>query len=147
VCTRLDLPDPLCGQNQCYPPLLSYRYRDASNYKANGAVLLYGDATPDLHRRLRENLIDNEYFIPEKVGIPALRDKLYPYSGGRPIDDDHLLHEFVELRKATSQEVASMTPIGEVEEVVMRFETRAKESGGWWQGIAELLLDLGLPGV
>jgi len=40
-----------------------------------------------------------------------------------------------------------MTPIGEVEEVVMRFETRAKESGGWWQGVTELLLELGLPGV
>jgi len=93
-----------------------------------------------------QNLIDHEHFIPEKVGIPALREKLYG-GGAAASRDDHLLHEFVELREATPQEVASMTPIGEVEEVVMRFETRAKESGGRWQGIAELLLDLGLPGV
>jgi len=129
------------------PTLLAYRYRDAANYKAHGEALLTGEATPDLHRRLRENLIDHESFIPEKVGIPALREKLYGGGGAAASRDDYLLHEFVDLREATRPEVATMTPIGEVEEVVMRFETRAKESGGRWQGIAELLLDLGLPGV
>lgn len=124
--------------------LLTYRYRNAANYKANGEVLLSGEATPDLHRRLRESLIDGEQFIPEKVGIPALREKLYQYSGGRSNEDDHLLHEFIDMRAATRQEIASMTPVAEVEEFVMRFEARSKGEEGWWHGIAELLLDLGL---
>jgi hypothetical protein len=58
-----------CTETLTPHTLLTYLYRDAANYKAHGDVLLSGEATSDLHRRIRESLIDGEYFIPEKVGI------------------------------------------------------------------------------
>ena len=122
--------------------LLSYLYRDASNYKAHGAILLSGEATSDLHRRLRESLIDGEYFIPEKVGVPSVREKLYGYSEGHSTADDHLLHELIEMRPATRQEVESMTPVAEVEEFVMRFEGKKRDGTGWWAELGTGLLDL-----
>jgi hypothetical protein len=123
--------------------LLSYRYRDASNFKANGEVLLSGEPTPELLRRLQASLIDGEHFIPEKVGLPSLREQLYQYSGGSPTDDDHLLHEFVELRAPLPGEVASLPAIGDLEALVARFEANARR--GWWSGVAELIEELDLP--
>jgi len=122
--------------------LLLYRYRDAANYKADGAVLLSGEALSEHHRQLRESLIDGEYFIPEKVGIPALRDQLYGGSGAQATRHDHLLHELVEMRPATPREVASMTPVAEVDEFVMRFEGKRKDGSGWWLDIGEGLLGM-----
>jgi hypothetical protein len=115
--------------------LLSYRYRDAANYKAHGAVLLSGEATSDHHRRLRESLIDGEYFIPERVGILSLREQLYGDTGAGATRDDHLLHELVDLRPATRHEIASMTPVAGVEEFVMRFEGKKRDGMGWWDGV------------
>lgn len=124
------------------PTLFRYLYRDASNYKAHGAVVLSGVATPEHDRRLRATLIDGEYFIPEKVGLPSLRERLYEYSSGAPTADDHLLHEFVELRAATAEEVDAGTPAGQLDEMLERFEREARS--GWWGGLDELLERLAL---
>jgi len=123
--------------------LLSYRYRDASNYKAHGAVLLSGEPTPELRRRLQASLIDGEHFIPEKVGLPSLREQLYQHSDGDPADDDHLLHEFVDLREALPAEVASQPLTGDLTGLVARFEATARR--GWWTDTAELVDRLDLP--
>lgn len=122
--------------------LLAYRYRDAANYKANGAVLLSGEATAEHHRRLKASQIDGEYFIPEKVGLPSLRERLYQYSEGVPTSDDHLLHELVELRPATAEEVCAQAAAVPVEALVERFEAAAH--AGWWHGIERLVEELGL---
>lgn len=116
---------------------LSYLYRDASNYKANGAVIVSGKSTPEHGRRLRASLIDSEYFIPEKVGLPSLRERLYEYSSGSPTEDDHLLHELVELRAATAEEVETGPTAGQLDELLARFEREAR--AGWWDGLDELL--------
>lgn len=117
--------------------LLTYLYRDASNYKVHGAVIVSGETTPKHDRRLRTSLIDGEYFIPEKVGLPSLRERLYEYSSGSPTDDDHLLHEFVELRAATAEEVHAGPTAGQLEELLESFEREAR--AGWWVGLDELL--------
>ncbi len=117
--------------------LLTYLYRDTSNYKAHGAMIVSGKATPDHDHRLRASLIDGEYFIPEKVGMPSLRERLYEYSGGSPTEDDHLLHEFVELRAATAEELGAGTTAGQLDELLERFEREAR--AGWWVGLDELL--------
>lgn len=122
--------------------LLRYLYRDASSYKAHGAVVLPGVATPEHDRRLRAGLIDGEYFIPEKVGLPSLRERLYEYASGSPTDDDHLLHEFVELRAATAEEVDAGSSAGQLDEVLERFEREARS--GWWAGSDALIERLGL---
>lgn len=116
---------------------LLYLYRDASNYKARGAVIVFGEATPEYDRRLRASLIDDEYFIPEKVGLPSLRERLYEYSSGSPTVDDHSLHEFLELRAATAEEVDTGPTAVQLDELLARFEREAR--AGWWVGLDELL--------
>jgi hypothetical protein len=123
--------------------LLSYRYRDASNFKANGEVVLLGEPTPGLKHRLQATLIDGEYFIPEKVGLPSLREQLYRYSEDGPTADDHLLHEFVELRAATPTEIASAAATGDLADLVALFEANARR--GWWSDLSDLIDQLDLP--
>ena len=109
--------------------LLRYLYRDASNHKAHGAAVLSGAATPEHDHRLRASLIDGEYFIPEKLGLPSLRERLCEYSGGAPTEDDHVLHELVELRAATVKEVDAGPTAGQLDEMLERFEREARS--GW----------------
>jgi hypothetical protein len=52
-----------------------YLYRDAGNYKKRGAVIFRGAEGSDLSAldsQIRQRLIDQTYFYPEKVGIPKL---------------------------------------------------------------------------
>jgi hypothetical protein len=83
--------------------VFEYRYRDANNFKVNGAILLTGEMPLDFETRVRATLFDGEWFIAEQVGIPALREQLFMYSNG-PTDADHDLHECIGVR-----------PIGETE--------------------------------
>ncbi len=83
--------------------VLEYLYRDASNYKASGAILLTGYPTQGEIAALRACLESDEYFVVEQVGIPAVYKELWELSGG-PTDDDHALHEFGEIRVASVEE-------------------------------------------
>ena len=56
--------------------VFDYLYRDASNYKAWGSLLLEGAATVFDTARVSEVLHDCDFFIAEQVGIPALYDDL-----------------------------------------------------------------------
>lgn len=87
--------------------IFEYLYRDAGNYKSHGELLLEGSLQDDDIAEIRESLESEEYFIPEKVGIPELRSDLYEFSDG-PTDDDHVFHEFVALRAATIVEASEM---------------------------------------
>jgi hypothetical protein len=71
-----------------------YLYRDASNYKFWGHFVLDGAITRD---DLVPYLADGEWFVPEMVGLPALR----------PCDwteDDHFFHELHEFEPASEGE-------------------------------------------
>ena len=67
---------------------LTYRYRDASNYKQTHAVVFAGRITDDQLRRLAEHLDEASYFIAEQVGLPNLRERWESH-----YDDDHVWHE------------------------------------------------------
>lgn len=120
----------------------AYLYRDASNYKAREDMLLEGELTPELEARLRPSLIDGEYFIPEKVGLPSLRERLYQYSDGVPTSDDHLLHELVEIRSATAEECVATGSTMSIESLVQQFESTSR--AGWWSEVDRLVEELGL---
>jgi hypothetical protein len=91
--------------------IFDYLYRDASNYKSWGSLLLEGRATEAELERLRTQLNCDEFFIAEQVGIPALYAELWQFSDG-PTEDDHVWHTFHELRQAEAEET-SRRPIGE----------------------------------
>lgn len=80
--------------------VFNYCYRDASNYKARGSLLLQGLASSSDIKNLRGQLDSGEFFIAEQLGIPPLYAELWALSGG-PSGDDHVWHTFSELRSAT----------------------------------------------
>jgi hypothetical protein len=104
--------------------VFDYLYRDASNYKAWGSLLLEGSATKEDIGELRARLDGGEFFIAEQVGIPTLYAELWKLSDG-PSDDDHVWHTFHELRPASPEDM-SKQPWGQVVELVARFNSVSK---------------------
>lgn len=83
--------------------VFEYLYRDASNYKVWGNVILEGEVTQQQLADIRRSLESDQYFIPEQIGVPALQEQLFAFSGGAT-DDDHVWHEFSAIRSATIEE-------------------------------------------
>jgi hypothetical protein len=104
-----------------------YQYRDASNYKAGGMLLLYS-ASHDVEENMIRECCDAEgCFVAEQVGVPSLCNQLYDFGGG-PTDDDHAFHEFQGLRSATAEEIASLPLSGSLRELTYRF---LRTEGNW----------------
>ncbi len=76
-----------------------YLYRDASNHKGYGSVLLWGEATSENEAAIRALLIDGIYFEAERVGVPTLYH-LVRGDAGPDEEEDHGWHEFVGLEPA-----------------------------------------------
>jgi len=90
--------------------IFEYLYRDASNYKAWGELLLSGMPSQNDIVALRARLESDTYFVAEQVGIPALCQELWEFGG--PNCDDHALHEFVTIRAASEDERKSLRLFG-----------------------------------
>jgi len=99
--------------------IFEYLYRDAGNYKTWCSVLLVGRATPVDTEIVKAGLDRGEFFIAEQIGLPAA----YRKADGAmhvPTEDDHVWHEFSELRPAEADDIVG-TPWGTVAELVARF--------------------------
>ena len=105
--------------------VFEYQYRDASNYKAWGAILLSGAPSQNDIVALRACLESGEYFVAEQVGVPAVYKELWDLSGG-PTSDDHALHEFVALREATEDERKSLPLFEELSCLLKTFQAITK---------------------
>ncbi len=105
--------------------VFEYMYRDGSNYKAWGSVLLSGEPTDEDVTALKECLESGEYFVAEQVGVPPVYGELWDLSGG-PTSDDHAPHEFVALRAATEDERESMLLFGELSHLLKAFQAVTK---------------------
>jgi len=104
-----------------------YMYRDASNYKAFGTILLTGGVTQADVKKLTDCFENYSLFVAEQVGIPVLYEQLYQYSNG-PTDDDHAYHEFLLCRAATTKEVKALMPWGSAQDLFAAF----LEAKGKW---------------
>jgi len=80
--------------------IFEYFYRDASNYKVWGTLLLEGVAKEIDLQVLASKFESGELFIAEQLGVPALYADLWEFSGG-PTEDDHVWHTFHALRAVT----------------------------------------------
>lgn len=105
--------------------VFEYLYRDASNYKAWGGLLLSGIPSQSDVAALRACLESDVYFVAEQVGIPAVYEELWDLSGGRT-SDDHALHEFVTLRAATEDERESLALFGTLSSLIEAFQAVSK---------------------
>lgn len=104
-----------------------YQYRNASNYKVGGMLLLYGASRNVEEDMIRECCDAQTYFVADQVGVPALCDQLF-FFDGRPTDDDRAFHEFQSLRIATAEEIASLTLWGSLRDLTCRF---VRTDGHW----------------
>ncbi len=84
--------------------VFEYCYRDASNYKAYGRLLLNGIASDVDVQLMRSRLESSELFIAEQLAIPPLYAELWELSHG-PTGDDHVWHTFENLRPAADDEI------------------------------------------
>lgn len=117
--TEMQAGTPSDAPKECC--VFEYLYRDASNYKAWGTILLSGVPSQNDIAALRARLESGEYFVAEQVGIPAVYKELWDLSGG-PTSDDHALHEFVNLRQATTEETATLPPFGSLSKLLEAFQ-------------------------
>ena len=53
--------------------MISYLYRDASNYKARNHIVCKGEFTEPLRKKIMDSLEDSCYFVPEQIGLPITR--------------------------------------------------------------------------
>jgi hypothetical protein len=87
---------------------ISYLYRDASNYKDWGSVVLTGVVKnpASFEKKLRKQLDCEEKFIASQVKVP----EVFPYSKGAPGVDDHCWHEFDSVTETEESPTDSRTP-------------------------------------
>lgn len=105
--------------------VFEYLYRDAANYKAWGSLLLSGVPSRKDIAALRACMESGEYFVAEQVGIPPLYEELWELSDG-PTEDDHALHEFVELRTANKEDTETLPIFGELTTLLRAFQAGSK---------------------
>lgn len=103
-----------------YHAAFEYLYRDASNYKAWGGVILMGDFMPIVLEKIRNRFESETLFIAKQIGMPDLRAELWRWSGGCPNDDDHEWHELWDVRGATNADIQKFPIWGTAEEFLKR---------------------------
>lgn len=84
--------------------IFEYLYRDASNFKVWGSVLLQGHVTTEDALLIQQCCDAGEFFIAEQLGLPPLYAELWALSDG-PTREDHAWHTFHSLRPARTEEV------------------------------------------
>jgi len=100
--------------------VMEYLYRDSSNFKAFGQLLLAGDIADTDILKIKSSLDSGECFVAEQVGIPPLYSQLWKYSNG-PTIADHAYHEFIKFRTATDEEAASLSVWGDITTLTSKF--------------------------
>jgi len=101
--------------------LFEYLYRDASNDKSWGQLLVAGSAFPQDIDALKDCLENGSLFIAELVGIPPLSGERWTVSSGSG-EDDYDFHEFVGMRPATVDEILALRLFGDLDGLLRKFE-------------------------
>lgn len=91
--------------------VFNYLYRDASNYKAWGAVLLEDDMPSGRSEELGSSW-SGVNFVARQLGVRDLRADLWKWSGGLPNDDDHDWHEVGDIATATREDFEELPLAG-----------------------------------
>lgn len=103
-----------------------YLYRDASNYKQHGEVILSNEtqlAVEEIDQQVRSHLSDGSFFIARQV---QLEERFFAVVN----EDDHPWQEFVQV-EATADPV--FDPIPETKRDIARFleELKQAHETGW----------------
>jgi hypothetical protein len=106
--------------------LLAYLYRDASNYKQHGEVILSNETqrtVEEIDQTIRSLLSDGCFFIARQV---QLEERFFAVIS----EDDHPWHEFVQVEATTDP---TFDPVPEVKRDIAQFlkELEQVHSTGW----------------
>ncbi|WP_156892442.1 hypothetical protein [Salaquimonas pukyongi] len=101
---------------------VTYRYRDASNYKFWGEFHVSGKFSLEM---VEDCLFDGEFFVPHEVGLPHLLN--LPMN-----EDDHYLHTLEKFEAVSSGE-----PICSADELAERFKSAHRN--GWFSSFTNKL--------
>lgn len=102
---------------------LSYLYRDGANYKNYKEVVF---SNPDLisfdeiNERIKKCLIDSNWFIADKWGLPNLFFEEYIWNN----EIDHVWHEFEYLRECNH----NITETISIKEFLIKIESQKNSS-------------------
>ena len=94
--------------------LITYLYRDASNYKKHNEAVVKGLMTPEQEELIWKSLQGGEYFIPHLVGLPEVRFE-------EETEDDHPYFELQSLSPTNAPVTCDM----DIEKLVNAFEMYA----------------------
>lgn len=97
---------------------ITYLYRDASNYKQSGEVVVRGAIT---FADLEPYLVEGTDFVPEDVGLSHPGEQ---FSGSFPTEDDHPYCELNDSFEPTTEE-------GTVDAQVLIDQFRRADAAGW----------------
>ena len=103
-----------------------YLYRDASNYKQHGEVILSNEtqlAVEQIDQQIRSLLSDGLFFIAQQV---QLEERFFAVIS----EDDHPWHEFVQVESTTEP---TFDPVPEVKRNLAQFlkELEQVHNTGW----------------
>jgi hypothetical protein len=94
----------------------NYRYRDSGNWKKYGSKRFSNPeqlTIEEIERKLRENLIDQEYFYPDQVGIKKFKFHRYL--------DDYSWYEFESIELVESIDIP-MKELKSISNFILLFE-------------------------
>lgn len=106
--------------------IVPYMYRDASNFKAFGDIIVAGAITDEQRAALKASLDVNDTFIPEQLHLEHLGWQEDTWTSF-PASDDHVWHELLvdEIRVEENDH----QPVFTVDDLVKWFVDAAVE--GW----------------
>jgi hypothetical protein len=110
--------------------VVEYQYRDASNYKEFGEILLEGIFSEEDVATVYSLMYDcKQFFVPEEMGIPSLQIKLWEKYGGEN-EDDHDWHSIERIRLAEEQDFA--LPVwGTKRQFIENFQRNCEKTPDW----------------
>ena len=97
--------------------VFEYLYRDTGNWKVWGGLNLAGIPSKADCDAIRQAFESEQFFNAEQLGIPTLRAPLFAHTNG-PTEDDHIWHEFVDMRVATEDDLKNNKVWGSLEDFI-----------------------------
>lgn len=98
---------------------LIYSYRDASGYQQSEEIILAGELS--LQQDLQPSLYEQEFFIPDQVGLPNLQGRFEDFPG----EDDHPWHTIGEVSLTDDAPTVQVS----ADEIRQRFRSVSWDAG------------------
>jgi hypothetical protein len=101
--------------------VFNYLYRDASNYKSWGGVVVRTEQSLAFVEKISCEW-RGRYFCAERLGVKDLRAELWRWTAGLPNEDDHDLHEVESISLATVDDIRELPFVGALDTLLEKLK-------------------------